>query len=292
MKRLTVPLVGAVMWAGLACSPTHHPDTTNTRSRPTVTTTTKRSGPVHRPAPAHRARRARPIRSAQTPAARHAARIAARALAIFARFKNRVRIGMRSAAVARALASSTWLKHTHLYGVYRLGGKVPVNIAAPNSTVFCLHLYPNSKGWSPYVVYFRLDGRSGLTQKQGSAFLGGTLANPAVRLAEFALYYPPSRRHRHGHFVRYPTKRPPPPSPHTRRHSVVKPLPGTGYLTVTARTSGKVYLNGRLLGHTPLSGLKVPTGRYLITLVTAAGRRQRMRILVYRGMDTRVKFSR
>lgn len=148
-------------------------------------------------------------RVAQTPAARHAARIASRARKIFARFKNHVRIGMPSAAIAKALASSTWLKKTNLYGVYVLGGMVPVNISAPNSTVFCLHLFPNSKGWSPYVVYFRLSGKSGLTKQQGYAYLGGNLANPAIRLAEFAHYHPPSARHRHGRFVRYPIKHSP-----------------------------------------------------------------------------------
>lgn len=117
-----------------------------------------------------------------------------RALAIFALFAQKVKTGMTSAQVHAALMSPTWLGDVNLYGVYALGGLVPVDIAAPESTVFCVHLFPNKKGWSPWVIYFRLNGKSGLTKKQGLAFLKGTLSDESIRLAEYALCFPGAKK--------------------------------------------------------------------------------------------------
>jgi hypothetical protein len=117
-----------------------------------------------------------------------------RCRAIFALFANRVRNGMTAAQIHTALMDPNWLGDINLYGVYALGGMVPVNISAPQSTVFCLHLFPDKKGWSEWVIYFRLHGKSGLTRRQGLSFLQSTLKDKNIRLAEYALCFPGGKK--------------------------------------------------------------------------------------------------
>ncbi len=118
---------------------------------------------------------------------------AKRARAIFTLFADHIRPGASTTEVHRALANTTWLKETNLYGVRVLGGWVPVEMAL-GDTVFCIHLFPveMNKQWSPWVIYFRLSGQ--LRDEDAKAILRGESVANDTRLVEFALCYPEKRQ--------------------------------------------------------------------------------------------------
>jgi len=120
-----------------------------------------------------------------------------RARAIFALFAHHIRPESSASEVHRVLTDATWLQDTHLYGVRALGGWVPVEMTFED-TVFCIHLLPveKEKGWSPWVIYFRLSGK--LRDEDALAFLRGESVTGNPKLVEFALCYPDARDTTHG----------------------------------------------------------------------------------------------
>src|SRR5262249_38305267 len=95
-----------------------------------------------------------------------------RSEAIFSLFANNVKPPRSAEKVANTLRSEKWLIDANLYGVYILAGMIPVEWTFED-TVFCLHLFPDKKGWSDWVIYFRLSGGSGRSAEQARAFLQG-----------------------------------------------------------------------------------------------------------------------
>jgi len=113
-----------------------------------------------------------------------------RAEAIFALFAEHLKPPQDAAAVGKVLAGDAWLKDINLYGVYVLGGWIPVAMTFED-TVFCLHLFPDAKGHSDWVIYFRLSGGSGRTADEALQFLRGTKGLKGdPKLVEFALCFP------------------------------------------------------------------------------------------------------
>jgi len=113
-----------------------------------------------------------------------------RAEAIFSLLANHTKLPQDASSLGKLLNGKNWLHNTNLYGVYGLGGWIPVDLAFKD-TVFCLHLFPDKKGWSDWVIYFRLSGGSGRSAEDGRAFLLGTenlKGRPS--LVEFALCFP------------------------------------------------------------------------------------------------------
>ena len=119
-----------------------------------------------------------------------------RARAIFTLFAYHMQPGFSAVQVHGVLTDTNWMGDVNLYGVYALGGWVPVEMTFED-TVFCLHLFPvdADKHWSPWVIYFRLSGTTpegpGRPAEEALAFLhGDTTLRGNPKLVEFALCYP------------------------------------------------------------------------------------------------------
>jgi serine/threonine protein kinase len=58
---------------------------------------------------------------------------------------------------------------------------------------------------------------------------------------------------------------------------------GFGRISINSHPWAKVYLNGKELGETPIKDLRLKTGRYLLTLVSAKGQNRQQKITVKQG---------
>ncbi len=63
----------------------------------------------------------------------------------------------------------------------------------------------------------------------------------------------------------------------------------TGYLTVWTTPYSKVYLDGRLLGSTPMAKREVPVGNHRLKLVNPDVGTKTVRVRVKNGETTRVR---
>ena len=105
--------------------------------------------------------------------------------------------------MAGTLAPATWLAECRLDGVYALGGKIPVE-KGTTDTVFCLGLFPNSEGWSEWVIYFTLSGEGGRPVVDARDFLAGKMAGRQdLRMPEYALCFPGKNRTQIGRIERF-----------------------------------------------------------------------------------------
>ncbi len=82
-----------------------------------------------------------------------------RAEAIFSLFVNHLKLSQGAAKVGETLKAEKWLNDSSLERLSVLIGWLPVKMTFED-TVFCLRLFPDKKGWSDWVIYFRLSGRS------------------------------------------------------------------------------------------------------------------------------------
>jgi hypothetical protein len=117
---------------------------------------------------------------------------AERARAVFTLFANYVKPGDAPAKVHGILTDARWLEHANLYGVYALDGWIPVETSFED-TVFCLHLFADEKGWSNWVIYFRLTGSPHWQKEDALAFLRGKSVSGSPKIVEFALCFPGRR---------------------------------------------------------------------------------------------------
>ena len=105
--------------------------------------------------------------------------------------------------MAIILGHPFWLASARLEGVYALGGWIPVELTRTD-TVFCLKLFPTEKGWSEWVIYFRLSGGHQRPVTDAEAFLSGREGTrSAGSLQEFALCLPPVGKERMGRIERF-----------------------------------------------------------------------------------------
>ena len=132
-----------------------------------------------------------------------------RARAIFTLFAHHIRPGFSAGEVHRILTDTNWMSEINLYGVYALGGWVPVEMTFED-TVFCLDLFPAEmdKQWSPWAIYFRLSGTTpegpGRRKEEALAFLhGDTTVQGNPKLLEFALCFPEQPETRRGRIERF-----------------------------------------------------------------------------------------
>ena len=72
----------------------------------------------------------------------------------------------------------------------------------------------------------------------------------------------------------------------TPRRAATKAPPGQ--LNLMALPEADVFLDGRRLGHTPLVGVRLPSGRHRVSLRTADGRRESIVVRVRPGQTTAV----
>ncbi len=101
------------------------------------------------------------------------------------------------------LSPATWLVECRLDGVYALGGKIPVEMGL-TETAFCLRLFPNSEGWSEWVIYFTLPGGRGRPVSDAREFLAGKVpGGQDPRMNEFALCFPAEGKARVGRTERF-----------------------------------------------------------------------------------------
>jgi hypothetical protein len=125
----------------------------------------------------------------------------ARARAIFSLFATYLRPPLGGRAVAALLAPARWLGESRLEGVYSLGGWIPVEMGL-DSTAFCLRLFPDHRGRSEWVIYFRLSGGKDQSAEAAQAFLQKGVGVGAA-LMEFALCFPPVGKQRMGRIERF-----------------------------------------------------------------------------------------
>jgi hypothetical protein len=126
-----------------------------------------------------------------------------RARAIFSLFANYLRPPQVAAGIGGVLGHPAWLASARLDGVYALGGLIPVELTAAD-TVFCMRLFPNEKGWSEWVIYFRLSGGPHRPVSDAEAFLSGSVSRSnAGSMQEFALCFPPGGKTRMGRIERF-----------------------------------------------------------------------------------------
>jgi len=111
-----------------------------------------------------------------------------RAEAIFSLFVNHLKLSQGAAKVGETLKAEKWLNDSSLERLSVLIGWLPVKMTFED-TVFCLRLFPDKKGWSDWVIYFRLSGRR--TAEEARAFLlGAKDLKKSPNLVEFALCFP------------------------------------------------------------------------------------------------------
>jgi hypothetical protein len=127
----------------------------------------------------------------------------ARARAIFSLFASHIRPPANGVTMANILSPATWLVECRLDGVYALGGKIPVEMGA-TETAFCLRLFPNSEGWSEWVIYFTLPGGRGRPVSDARDLLAGKVpGGEDLRMNEFALCFPAEGKARLGRTERF-----------------------------------------------------------------------------------------
>jgi hypothetical protein len=130
----------------------------------------------------------------------------ARARAIFSLFASHIRPPIDGPAMATVMSPAPWLAECRLDGVYALGGKIPVEMGI-TETAFCLRLFPNSEGWSEWVIYFTLPGGRGRPVGDARDFLAGKVqGSQDLRMNEFALCFPAEGKTRMGRTERFTAK--------------------------------------------------------------------------------------
>jgi serine/threonine-protein kinase len=70
-----------------------------------------------------------------------------------------------------------------------------------------------------------------------------------------------------------------------------KPPARPGKLYIDARPWATIYVDGKKIGVTPLTGVTVPSGDHSIKAVTEDGRTKTMRVTIPAGGDARRKFT-
>jgi serine/threonine-protein kinase len=61
---------------------------------------------------------------------------------------------------------------------------------------------------------------------------------------------------------------------------------GRGYLSVDSRPYGKVYVDGKAVGNTPVIKYALPAGTHRVTIKSSNGKTRRMRVRIRRGKTT------
>jgi len=130
-------------------------------------------------------------RVASDPLAKHADKAAA----VFALFKGHIKPGDNLSQVRQVLRNTAWVDEAKLYYFFIIGGYIPVDMNSEDRT-YSLHLVADNEGYSEWVIYFQLAGRSewGKSGEDGLAFLRGNVGSGgASRIKEFTLCYPDGR---------------------------------------------------------------------------------------------------
>ena len=112
---------------------------------------------------------------------------------------------MTSTDFGNKFDSKEWIEQALFYEIHMIAGKVPVETDF-ESTTFRIYLYPEveHKGWSDYVIYFRLNGKM-LSMETGLSFLNGKLLEKNVTLLEYALCYSGETPQKMGKIERFTT---------------------------------------------------------------------------------------
>jgi hypothetical protein len=100
------------------------------------------------------------------------------------------------------LNPARWLEDSRLEGVYALGGWIPVDLGV-DDTVFCIRLFPDQRGWSEWVIYFRLSGGDHQSTDTARAFLKKGAPSATSTLVEFALSFAAVGKERMGRIERF-----------------------------------------------------------------------------------------
>ena len=107
-------------------------------------------------------------------------------------FARHIKVGYGPSDVRKVLIRTDWLSDARVDAVVGVGGWIPIDLDNDDA-VYCLWLFPDKKGWSEWVIYFRLSGPHELTGrsedygKDGREFLKGNDNLPGnPKLMEFA----------------------------------------------------------------------------------------------------------